>query len=64
MLERMTQLTWLLFYSMNPRLKSKIGVLRGILFRQLKTVKHSEAVYNETKTQPNTFSTLIPLLFN
>lgn len=45
---------------MNPMLKNNVRVWRGILFRQLKTVKHSEAAYNETKPEPNTFKYIIP----
>lgn len=50
----------LLFHFMNPMLKSNVRVSRGFLFRQLKTVKHSEAAYNETKPEPNTFKYIIP----
>lgn len=50
----------LLFHFTNPMLKSNVRVWRGFLFRQLKTVKHSEAAYNETKPEPNTFKHIIP----
>lgn len=44
--------------------KQTLFCFRGILFRQLKTIRCSEAVYNEWEIKPVTLSWIPPLLYN
>lgn len=42
--------------SFSPKEKQTLFCFRGILFRQLKTIRCSEAVYNEREIKPVTLS--------